>query len=499
MTEEYSIQFDQYLEFRTDNALINDLTLVVLDGLAMDRVNRNAYKVTIGKILVNLFVAWKNNKDKVVGFSRNKTFWYAKNPMDNRFYNNPSLGFATVTKSLDVLVAKKWVIKTTEGFYYKEEKHGRTTRYKASKKLCDAFVEHGLTLAMVRREDSKKSVILRSKKPKKTPKNLRPRGKNIGYKSNKKIIQMEKNLEVINWALEKAHIDLFITRDEEKQINRRLTKKAQREEGNIREIQYQDKSLQRIFNVDFEHGGRFYGGFWQQIPSEYRDRLTIHNHLTGEIDYSQIHPTILYNKIGQPMVDELHRPIDPYSFDDENRKSNKKVFNTMLNSKNFKECEWACSHNDGFVLPKKYKTWEDFLNHIQTFHKPISDYFFTGYGLKLQRLDSDICETVLMEMFSVGKIVLPVHDSFVTTWDNYLALGQCMNKASLKHLGFHLWSKPEVKIFNDVPVKLDPTTITTNTDYFKRREEFYRAIDIEDPHGDTEIDEYGFGDLDGYH
>jgi hypothetical protein len=113
MSEEYSIQFDQYLEFRKDNALINDLTLVVLDGLAMDRVNRNAYKVTIGKILVNLFVAWKNNKDKVVGFSRNKTFWYAKNPMDNRFYNNPSLGFATVTKSLDVLVAKKWIIKTS--------------------------------------------------------------------------------------------------------------------------------------------------------------------------------------------------------------------------------------------------------------------------------------------------------------------------------------------------------------------------------------------------
>ena len=42
MSEEYSIQFDQYLEFRKENALINDLTLVVLDGLAMERMNRNA-------------------------------------------------------------------------------------------------------------------------------------------------------------------------------------------------------------------------------------------------------------------------------------------------------------------------------------------------------------------------------------------------------------------------------------------------------------------------
>ena len=149
---------------------------------------------------------------------------------------------------------------------------------------------------MVRREDSKKCIILRSKKPKKTPQNPNPRGKNIGYKSNRKIVQMEKNLQKFNWALEKTHVDLFITKDEEKELNLRITKKAQREAGNIREIQYQDKSLQRIFNVDFEHGGRFYGGFWQQIPSEYRHRLTIHNQFTTEIDYSQIHPTILYNK-----------------------------------------------------------------------------------------------------------------------------------------------------------------------------------------------------------
>jgi hypothetical protein len=400
---------------------------------------------------------------------------------------------------LDALEQKDWIKKTAEGYYDREEKHGKTTRYIASRKLCDAFVGHGLTLSMVRHAEGKRGVILRAKKPRKTPTNPNPKGKRIGYKPNKKIVQMEKNLGVINWALDKAHIDLFITKAEEKIINERITKKAQREAGNIREIQYQDKSLQRIFNVDFEHGGRFYGGFWQQIPSEFRSRLTIHNQLTGELDYSQIHPTILYNKIGQPMVDELHRPIDPYSFDDENRKSNKKVFNTMLNSKNFKECEWACSHNDCFVLPKKYETWKDFLNHIQTFHQSISDYFFTGYGLKLQRLDSEICETVLMEMFGMGKIVLPVHDSFVTTWDNFLALGQCMNKASIKHLGFQLWNKPEIQMMDEEPVKLDPTKIRTSTDYFKRRKEFYQAIDIEDPYGDTEIDEYAFGDLDGYH
>ena len=351
----YSVQFDQYLEFKTNQSLIDDLTLEVLDSLAMQRTNRDAYKIIIEKVVVNLFVAWRNNKNKVVGFGRGKSYWDTKNPMDNRFYNNPSLGFASVTKSLDVLVDKKWIDKTTEGYYDRQENNGKTTRYKASKKLCDAFLEHGLTLAVVRHEDVKKGIILRGKKPKKTPKNLRPRGKNIGYKSNKKIIQMQKNLEVINWRLEKAHIDLFITRDEENQLNRRLTKKAQREAGNIREIQYQDKSLQRIFNVDFENGGRFYGGFWQQIPSEFRTRLTIYNSRTFEQDYSSIHFAILYNEIGQPLNK------DPYQFGMGDRKTNKLVLNFMLNAEHLESCLGLRWRPLGHRIPLRWHRFRPWL------------------------------------------------------------------------------------------------------------------------------------------
>ena len=53
----YSVQFDQYLEFKTNQSLVDDLTLGVLDSLAMQRVNRKAYKAIIEKVVVNLFVA----------------------------------------------------------------------------------------------------------------------------------------------------------------------------------------------------------------------------------------------------------------------------------------------------------------------------------------------------------------------------------------------------------------------------------------------------------
>ena len=472
----YSVQFDQYLEFKTEPQLINDLTLEVLDGLRMERVNRKAYKVAVEKIIINLFTAWRNNSRKVVGFSRRTSFWDAKNPMDNRFYNNQSLGFANVTKSLDVLVAKGWVLEVAKGFYDRQEKHGRTTRYKASRKLCDAFLEHGLTLSMVRHSDIKKSVVLRAKKPPKTKKNPNPKGKRIGYKSNKKIVQMEKNIQKINWALDKAHIDLYLTKAEEKKLDEHMTKKAQLENENIREIQFQDKALQRIFNVDFEHGGRFYGGFWQQIPKEYRTRLTIYNSRTFEQDYSSIHFSILYNEIGQPL------DKDPYKITGVDRGTVKLVLNFMLNSEHLKSCLGACRNSNKVTKPKGFKTWKDFILFLQSHHEPIKKYFFTGYGLKLQKIDSDLAEQVLLEMHEKGKVILPIHDSFVCRLRDLGDLIKCMNKASTSQLGFKLFSEPKVPKM-DTKLK----SIDKRTDYYLRRKEFYDSNGVKYSHKLLEV------------
>ena len=472
----YSVQFDQYLEFKTNQSLIDDLTLEVLDSLAMQRTNRDAYKLIIEKVVVNLFVAWKNNKEKVVGFSRGKSYWDTKNPMDNRFYNNPVLGYDRVTKVLDTLEAKGWIKKTAEGYYDKEEKHGKTTRYIASRKLCNAFVGHGLTLSMVRHSEGKRSVILRAKKPRKTPTNPNPKGKRIGYKSNKKIVQMEKNLQLINWALDKAHIDLFITKAEEKIINERITKKAQREAGNIREIQYQDKSIQRIFNVDFENGGRFYGGFWQQIPSEFRTRLTIYNSRTFEQDYSSIHFAILYNEIGQPLNK------DPYQFGMGDRKTNKLVLNFMLNAEHLESCLGACRKSEKVTKPNGFKTWKDYVLYLQSEHEPIKKYFFTGYGLKLQKVDSDLAEQVLLEMHDKGKVILPIHDSFVCRFRDLGDLIECMNNASISQLGFRLFSEPKVP-----KIQTQLKSVEKRTEYYERREQFFISNGLKYSHKLLEV------------
>lgn len=50
------------------------------------------------------------------------------------------------------------------------------------------------------------------------------------------------------------------------------------------------RTLVRIFsNGDFGQGGRFYGGWWQLIPSKFRPFITIDGKPTCELDFRSIH------------------------------------------------------------------------------------------------------------------------------------------------------------------------------------------------------------------
>ena len=60
-------------------------------------------------------------------------------------------------------------------------------------------------------------------------------------------------------------------------------------------------------------------------------------------------------------------------------------------------------------------TWKQVVIAITDRHPDIKDQFFTGAGLRLQRIDSDLCEAVILAMMKYSQqiVVLPVHDSFI--------------------------------------------------------------------------------------
>ncbi len=46
-------------------------------------------------------------------------------------------------------------------------------------------------------------------------------------------------------------------------------------------------------------------------------------------------------------------------------------------------------------------------------NEPIAHFLCSDMGIKLQRIDSDICMKVIEDMIGRGIPVLPIHDSFI--------------------------------------------------------------------------------------
>ena len=56
---------------------------------------------------------------------------------------------------------------------------------------------------------------------------------------------------------------------------------------------YNERTVRRIFNnASFDEGGRFYGGWWERVPSRYRSHITIDGMPTVEMNYAAIQPRL---------------------------------------------------------------------------------------------------------------------------------------------------------------------------------------------------------------
>ncbi len=62
-------------------------------------------------------------------------------------------------------------------------------------------------------------------------------------------------------------------------------------------INQTSKFVRRIFyRENWEMGGRFHGGWWQQIPETWRKQIYIDDIATLEMDYSGLHKSSLWFK-----------------------------------------------------------------------------------------------------------------------------------------------------------------------------------------------------------
>ena len=171
----------------------------------------------------------------------------------------------------------------------------------------------------------------------------------------------------------------------------------------------------RIFNnSSFNEGGRFYCHWTQLIPRDFRKHILINGRDTVELDYACLHITLLYALEGiEPPRRDLYKL---YGISDEYRDIIKKSFNIIINSedessaiKAINEERRKIKQEDDIICPKA----DDILFWLKIAHPALIKYFCTGYGIYLQRIDSDLAESIMLELFSQGICVLCIHDSYI--------------------------------------------------------------------------------------
>jgi hypothetical protein len=246
------------------------------------------------------------------------------------------------------------------------------------------------------------------------------------FKDNNDIRRWRKNLQVYNRFIAQNAVCLSV--DTHHLVEGLIAKMANDKYqldwvygGNKKKpriFNYLHVQLRRIFSRgSFQKGGRFYGGWWQFIPSDYRRYITINGLPTVEVDYSELHPRMMYWDANLPLPEGDLYDIDlrfdgkEYDKDVEPYKSKRKIIKTFinaminddrgnfkLNSQQIKIMQMNTAQLEALVIQK---------------HPIIKDIKGRGYGLRYQFVDSQIAEVVMMKLLAQSILCLPVHDSFI--------------------------------------------------------------------------------------
>lgn len=169
-------------------------------------------------------------------------------------------------------------------------------------------------------------------------------------------------------------------------------------------------SLTLVFSQgSLRKGGRFFCSL-QNMKSKARPYIRLNKEPTVEIDFSAIHPNMLYD-----MTDNAVLKGDAYTIDGFDRADVKVAFNIMLNrdgGAGKSSSARSISRNTDI----KYEDAKSLEQAILDKHSPISHHFNTGIGLDLQRIDSDIMSHILdYFVHDLQRPILPIHDSAVVS------------------------------------------------------------------------------------
>ena len=388
-----SLLFDIHLstEVETFNEVL-DLVKMHLDkGITSRRIGGRSLKL----LILNLYLAWKNEGASCVAISRDNNSYKARSR-----YN--SLGISRIVVDvLDLLIDRGyveqkigWADPLTNRSYY--------TRIWGTKKLQALFEEVEFSPLDLEYDSNRETIILRDGE-----------GEDIEYADATAVCRMRAVVERYNNFLSHFFIDIPT-------LESGAICVPSGKSENWFYVNNGPNFTYRVFNRNsFELGGRFYGGWWQNIPKEYRPRIFIDDRPTSEVDYRNNHVVLLYNlkDLEMPRSDaySISKPSE-LSHISEYRSLVKKLLLMAVNADDEKKTFQAFRSDAarGSAEAKlKDNQLQLVLDLLKDKHHPIADRLCSGAGIKLQFIDSQITEKIITRFMDNEVPILIIHDSYI--------------------------------------------------------------------------------------
>ena len=401
-----SLDFSDFLNSRpldvhkwSDYSEVNKFVNEIYDKLISVKGHERTAKKLVKVLLLDLYVAWSADPELRIMFSRDNNAYKAKSR-----YNELHVG-KKIIQIVDALV-DFGVLHQKIGFNDRVSGVAFQARIWASEGLKAQFKEAKFHQFHIQSLEEREPIVLRDKNK-----------DDDEYQSDEKIRAMRRVLTDYNDLLSNTHIDIYNL--EKPVIEIGAGKKKMR-----LQINQQDKFVRRIFNNSrWDQGGRFYGGWWQRCPSEYRESIMMDGMMTSEIDYSGLHVVLLYAKEGINYWAEVNE--DPYLLygiknidpDIDLRAVAKLLMLTAINADDEAKAFQALRFQaETGTLEKRLTNdlLEPILAALKRKHEPIAHKIASGAGIDLMYLDSQITEKLVEAFTYTHKCpILTVHDSYV--------------------------------------------------------------------------------------
>lgn len=403
--EKADTRFEEFLHVPDDqrNRLIEWLLSLCKEVETRKRQRKprdsHAFEVLLSLIVVNALRASGNPKQSQVYYSRKMSA-----------YAGPSAYYPWNVRSRMLryavdLLEQLGLLTTTKGQKNLKTGRGRQSTFSATPKLLDA-----LTTLQVNSDE----IFIAADAPVLILKDERKNMLRYDWLAEP-FRSMVNEVRAVNAFLSQQTFHLPIT-DTERIVWE--TGKPLRGEHRSIPAKLENIRLYRVYNNrSWEQGGRFYGGWWQTIPSEWRGKILINGNATVELDFSGFLPRAIYHEEG------FEYEEDPYDvpfireaalrqgMEWETVRASLKILLIALINCDFTD---KIERISGLTLPRgKQFTKKRVIQALEEKHARIRHRFRKGWGLKMMNRESNICQQILSQSVEERIAVLPIHDSFI--------------------------------------------------------------------------------------